>query len=90
LIDRWESYLIESMVRKERNYGDDELEERWKDNLEGEAYFHGPPQAFDEEVIRCWESVLRKYTSSGGGSEEEEDSNENEADSGDEDDRDEE
>jgi hypothetical protein len=77
---------MESMDRNGKNYGDSELEERWKDNLERVAYFHGPPQVFDEDVIRCWESVLRKYTSGGGGSEEEEDSNDDEADSGNEDD----
>jgi hypothetical protein len=78
LIDRWQGYLKESIVRAEKeyyqryprwyfggiggrpNYSDDELEKRWKNHVEREAYFHGPPQEFDEGVIRCWEGCLSK------------------------------
>ncbi|KAJ7897885.1 hypothetical protein B0H14DRAFT_290703 [Mycena olivaceomarginata] len=58
LINRWQEFLRESMVRKGVKYSDDKLEQRWQENLKREADFHGPLQAFDKEVIRCWESCL--------------------------------
>ena len=79
------------MVQAGTNYSNDELEKRWQENLEKEAYFHGPPQVFDEEVIRCWEGCLSnlKETGSGAGSEEEDkNSDDNKEDSGGEDGRD--
>jgi len=61
-IDRWQGYLVESIVRKRKDgfhwdHSDDALEKRWQDHVEREASFHGPPRASDEEVIQCWESV---------------------------------
>jgi hypothetical protein len=52
-------------------YSDDELEKRWQDHIEKEAYFHRSPQESDNEVIQCWMNCLRHYTSSGSGSVEE-------------------
>ncbi|KAJ7788121.1 hypothetical protein B0H13DRAFT_2395099 [Mycena leptocephala] len=43
LIDHWQGYSIESMIRTETNYTNKELEKRWKNHLKREAYFHGPP-----------------------------------------------
>jgi hypothetical protein len=63
LIDRWQGYLTESILREPKSerypgdYSDDALEERWKYHLENEVSFHGPPQ---EELIQLFESVLRK------------------------------
>ncbi|KAJ7854956.1 hypothetical protein B0H14DRAFT_2755409 [Mycena olivaceomarginata] len=63
LIDRWQGYLAESIVQDRKNsfnqkdYSDDTLEKRWQDHLKRETDFHRPPQ---EEVIQCWETVLRK------------------------------
>ncbi|KAJ6573441.1 hypothetical protein DFH09DRAFT_388515 [Mycena vulgaris] len=71
LIDRWQGYLKESMEQAEVVYTNDELEKRWENHVVREAYFYGPPQAFDEEVIRCWEACLSEFTSSGRGGEEE-------------------
>jgi hypothetical protein len=58
---------------------DEELEKRWENHLAREAYFHGPPQAFDEEVIRCWEECFNEYTSGGWGSVEEDEVSDDEA-----------
>jgi hypothetical protein len=78
LIDRWQGYLTESMVRSGKNYSDKELEKRWQDHLKKEANFHRLPQVFDEEIIRCWEACLSNVgtTSGESGSEEEDSDNE--------------
>ncbi|KAF7348919.1 putative nwd2 protein [Mycena venus] len=60
LIDRWQGYLRESMIREKQNYTDEELEMRWGNYLAEEAYFHGP---CDEKVLRCWEEWLKEHTS---------------------------
>ncbi|KAF7348913.1 putative nwd2 protein [Mycena venus] len=72
LTDRWVGYLKESMVRAGKKYSDEELEERWQKHLAQEAYFRGPPQAFDEKLIRFWEACLREFKSSGHGGKEDE------------------
>ncbi|KAJ7630140.1 hypothetical protein B0H17DRAFT_541970 [Mycena rosella] len=59
LIERWQGYLAQSMGRSGVTYsGSDQLEKRWRRNMEREARSHGPPQPSDEEVIYCWEGVL--------------------------------
>lgn len=79
LIDLWQSYLAESMVR-EGDYSNEELEMRWQDSFEKERYFYGSPQELDEEVIQCWKGCLRKYTSSGGESESEDEDGDSDGD----------
>lgn len=61
VIDRWQGYLRESMVRKGTYYNDDKLERRWQAKLKRDALFHRPPQVPDEEVIRCWEGFLTDW-----------------------------
>lgn len=50
------------MVRSGKTYCHRKLGQRWKDHLERETYFHGPPQAFDEKIIQCWETCLSNLT----------------------------
>ncbi|KAJ7776743.1 hypothetical protein B0H14DRAFT_2963909 [Mycena olivaceomarginata] len=57
LIARWQSYLTESMVR--HGVSGDVLESRWRNNLKTEADFYGPPQAFEEDIIKFWERWLK-------------------------------
>ncbi|KAJ7690378.1 hypothetical protein B0H17DRAFT_591465 [Mycena rosella] len=78
LIERWQGYLEASMHRW-GNFSDDQLEARWQHNLEREAHFHGPPQPSDEEVLRCWESVLETINRKSGFETEESDDEEGES-----------
>jgi hypothetical protein len=70
LLGRWQGYLEESMNRLRKFYTWRELENRWQQNLMAEAYFHGPPEISDEEIIRYWDHCLRNHAIFGGGSRE--------------------
>ncbi|KAJ7794486.1 hypothetical protein B0H14DRAFT_2621859 [Mycena olivaceomarginata] len=58
--EEWKVNSDEILVGAGPKYSGDQLEMRWQDHLEREAYFHGPLQALHRGIVGCWEKRLRQ------------------------------